>query len=59
MDKSKIEERDTEETIQDIVMFSLESFSKDLPKKKFFPLIKAKQEELLQSTDPKHHEMMF
>jgi len=59
LDKSKIEERDTEETVQDIVMFALESFSKDLPKKKYFPLIKAKCTELLMSNDPNDHELMF
>lgn len=40
-------------------MFAFEQLAKDLPKKKFFPLIKAKLDELCVSSDPKDHEAMF
>ena len=58
-DKTKDSVRDSEETLQDITMFAIESLAKDLPKKKFYPMIKAKLDELCQSTEAKHHEAMF
>jgi len=59
LDKSKIEERDSQETMQDVALMTVEDLSKNLPKKKFFPLMKAKLTELSTSADPKHHELMF